>query len=397
MKTILYVAPRFPYPPDKGDKLITVERLRNLSLDHRIVFISFYQSAKEKSHLENLRRFCIDIRLVRFSFVTQFLRALLLFFFSRMPLQVLLFTSPGLRKAVDGAVQDHAVDLLHVNTVRVYENCRHLAGKIPVVCEFIDALSLNMQARSDHDFFPRSLFFRWEAERMRSYESEVRDRVDAVALVSTYDAGLIGAGKTVIAPVGIERTAVRLKSRETGMVIAFSGNMGYFPNDEAARWFADYCFPAIRERYPSAEFWVIGKCPSRAMRRYAGIPGIRVSGRVPSILEALSGAQIVVAPMQSGSGMQLKILEALSLGKPVVTTTIGNRALKTVHGVHILIADTPEECIAACVSLLADRELRRSLGVRAKQLVTREYTWEKSNLVIRDTYLKIFRQEQHAH
>jgi glycosyltransferase involved in cell wall biosynthesis len=160
--------------------------------------------------------------------------------------------------------------------------------------------------------------------------------------------------------------------------IVLSGNMGHFPHADAARIFATEIFPAIRARFRKARFLVVGANPPSDLRRLTRIEGVQVTGAVPDIRPYIRAATVAVAPSFCGNGLQLKILEAMAIGTPVVATTKAVGDAPLIHGSHLLIADTPDAFAGHVVNLLSDRELAMELRRSARTKVEETFTWERS-------------------
>lgn len=164
---------------------------------------------------------------------------------------------------------------------------------------------------------------------------------------------------------------------DSAQQIIFTGTMNYFPNVNGAMFFARQCWPIIRERAPNATWNLVGRSPAASVADLAELPGVTVTGGVPDMRPYLSSATIAIAPLRIGAGTRLKILEALAMGKAVVTTSIGCEGLAVRDGEHVIIADDPEAFALAIVALLHDPARRRALGGAGRRLVETEYSWER--------------------
>jgi glycosyltransferase involved in cell wall biosynthesis len=155
----------------------------------------------------------------------------------------------------------------------------------------------------------------------------------------------------------------------------FTGSMDWIPNQEAMLFFASDILPRVVAEVPDAALWIVGRYPSSEIQRLAS-PRIHVTGRVDDIRPYLNQAPVYIAPLRSGSGTRIKIFEAMSMGKAVVSTTIGAEGLPVTHGHNILIADEPREFAHWVVRILRDQELAARLGRSARALVEKQFTWK---------------------
>lgn len=165
-------------------------------------------------------------------------------------------------------------------------------------------------------------------------------------------------------------------AEEVSNRIIFTGTMDYYPNINAVLYFAQQCWPLIREQVPEATWHIVGKNPSAAIQNLAQSPGIVVTGTVADVRPYLASAAVAIAPLQIGSGTRLKILEALAMRKAVVTTGIGCEGLSVQSEKHLIIADHPQEFAQTVIKLLKKPELRATLGNAGRMLVEAEYSWE---------------------
>jgi glycosyltransferase involved in cell wall biosynthesis len=218
----------------------------------------------------------------------------------------------------------------------------------------------------------------WKA--MARYEREIAATWEHVTIVSPVDREAIGDyPRLTVNPNGVdlERFAFSPDGREAA-TIAFTGNLGYFPNVDAVTWFSREIFPEIRRRVPSALFRVAGARPSGAIRALAGKNGVRLDQDVERIEAVLSRATVAVAPMRAGSGQLLKILEAMASGVPVVATPLAAAAFDFASGRELLVAEEPAEFASAVTRLLEDPDEAKAIARRARAAVEERYRWERS-------------------
>jgi glycosyltransferase involved in cell wall biosynthesis len=154
----------------------------------------------------------------------------------------------------------------------------------------------------------------------------------------------------------------------------FIGSMDYPPCVDAALYFCREIFPRIRHTISAAEFWIVGRNPGSEVLQLAG-DGVHVTGQVDDVIPYYRQSTVCVVPLRAGGGTRLKILEAMALGRPVVSTTIGCEGLDVVDGVHLLIADTPEQFAEKTIRLLTDRQLYQDISANGRQLVVTKYDW----------------------
>ncbi len=178
--------------------------------------------------------------------------------------------------------------------------------------------------------------------------------------------------------VDIETFSGACAEREVPHQIIFTGTMNYYPNIHAVLFFARHCWPLIRAQVPEATWQIVGRYPPPEVWRLNDLPGVTVTGSVPDVRPYLAASAVAIAPLQIGSGTRIKILEALAMGKAVVSTSVGYQGLAVESGQHLLVADQPEALARSVVELLQNPSLRITLGNAGRALVEAEYSWEQA-------------------
>jgi hypothetical protein len=290
---------------------------------------------------------------------------------SKLPLQVLYFRSDRFKKALDTLLTED-FDLIHGFMLRLLP---YLEGQgKPVLLDCNDSMQLNIGRQVNVTTGPKHWLFQEELRRLRAYEPSIDCHVQNSIFVSPIDAMASGLKKTLVLPLGVQVPPPVAPCSQP--IVAFSGNMGYAPNIQAVEWFVGRCWPEIQRAVPDAIFRIIGGNVSSSVLALRGVPGVEVLGRVEDMMIALQRAAVSVAPMQSGSGMQFKVLEAMACGLPVVTTTLGLGAIKAGVNQEILIANEPSEFAQIVIRLLMDGSTRMALGERARRFVQVNHSWE---------------------
>ncbi|MFN5379038.1 MAG: glycosyltransferase family 4 protein [Ignavibacteria bacterium] len=233
-------------------------------------------------------------------------------------------------------------------------------------------------ASESHIGFARRLIHKRLADQTERYERGVSCMVDAIACISDTDAlwySQLGTEAFVSAIEPGVRCFTVNESRDYEPTIGFIGSLDWEPNKVGLLWFINNVMPIMRSRKPDIRFVIAGRSSESFMRSLASTENICCLGEVASSSEFLADRQVVIAPLFSGSGVRIKLLEAFGMAKAVVTTTLGASGLDVQHGVHCMIVDKLEEFAEACLLLLDNDSLRNTIGNNAHAWVNQRHSW----------------------
>jgi len=379
---ILDLCHRIPYPPEKGDKIRAFHQIRALAERHEIDLFTLADDPADLERGEPLRQYCRDVTVVKLNARWARIRALP-YLLTSTALTIPYFGSAELQRRVDKALAQRSYD-------RIFVYCSAMAqyvesvDKIPMVVDLVDVDSNKWTQYATFTKFPFSAVYRREGATLAAFERRVCERSAGVVVTTDREARLLrdispGARVHVI-PNGVDTEFFRpaAGAPQAGNTIGFTGDMAYFPNQEAVIHFARNVLPLIRESVPDAGFLIVGRSPSPEVQALSGIPGVEVTGFVPDVRTHLVRMRVSVAPFSIAAGIQNKILEAMSYELPVVATSRASQGLTAAAAVGVEIADTPQELAAAIVRLLRNPEIAREKGRQSRRIVAGEYSWPQS-------------------
>jgi sugar transferase (PEP-CTERM/EpsH1 system associated) len=379
---ILYLCHRIPYPPNKGDKIRAFHQLRALSTRHEVDLFTLADQAEDMAFKPALAQLCRRVTVTRMFPALSRLRALP-FLLSRMPLTIPCFYSAELHAAIRNALSSRSYDRIFVYSSAMAQYLDP-ASQIPVVMDLVDVDSDKWRQYAAFTRFPFSAVYRREAKHLREYERRACKRASCVLVATEREAELarqISTAPVQVIPNGVDTeyfsphpTAVP----STIPTVTFTGDMSYFPNEEAVVAFARGVLPLIRRSVPNVRFLVVGRAPGRRVLRLRHMEGVEVTGFVPDVRTYLAQTHVSVAPFSIAAGIQNKILEALAYGLPVVATSRAAQGLSTGVADIVEKGNSPEELASVVVRLLQDHELRRQKGIEGRRGVMTEYDWERS-------------------
>ncbi|MBI2939766.1 MAG: glycosyltransferase [Chloroflexi bacterium] len=222
-----------------------------------------------------------------------------------------------------------------------------------------------------------------QAWKLRRYEAASLRQVDGVVAVSEADRRALAAlgplPPCAVVPNGVDTDRYQpLPSRPAGSPrLVFTGTMSFRPNVDAVEWFVRTVWPALRRAEPNLSVAIVGREPTPAVRALGRIAGVEVVGPVPDDRPPIGSATVYIVPLRIGGGVRLKILQAMAMGVPIVSTTLGYEGIDASSGEHLLAADTPDEFAAAIRRVLHDPALAQSLGASGRALAAAHYDWRQ--------------------
>ncbi len=383
-RRVLYLVHRFPYPPDKGDRIRAFHVLRFLSQHADMSVATLADEPVSPAHLAELRRYCRRLEVVPLRRWGRWAKAACCFATGRTVTEG-AFASSRLRAVIREWVRDVSFDavLCSASSMSQFLRLPELQATRKVV-DLVDVDSEKWLQYAAAGRGPKSWLYRIEGRRLRRLERGLVGSVDAITLVSQAEADLYrrvcgdGAVHAVGNGVDLEYFAPPANPPPPEPACVFVGAMDYRPNVEGVLWFAQHVWPQVHQRHPEAIFYVVGRRPTPAISRLADQPGIVVTGTVPDVRPYLARAAVVVAPLQIARGMQNKVLEAMAMGRPVVAATEALTGLKATPGEHLLESDTARHWTDTIVSLLSDGKRSRCLGAAARRFVEMHHNWSRS-------------------
>ena len=383
MESLLFLAHRVPYPPNKGDKVRSYHMLRHLARSNRVFLGSFIDDPVDWQHLAKLETWCSEVHVEPIVPWTRRIRSAAAAFGDEA-VTLPYFRSSKLDAWVKDVVQRERIERAFAFSSPMAQYLLDLP-RLRTIVDFVDLDSAKWNDYAQRKSWPMSAFYRREGRELLAFEKLVAERVEASLFVTREEARLLSAA--------IPECASRIIAIENGVdsdyfspehefespfpaqehAIVFTGTMDYWPNIDAVTWFAHEVLPRIRERDSHARFHIVGMRPERAVQALQG-EAVDVTGRVADVRPYLRHACVVVAPMRIARGIQNKVLEAMAMARPVVLTSGAAAALSIQHGVELDVADDAPG-FAARVLELMDPARAAAMGRLARERVVADYAW----------------------
>lgn len=389
---ILVLTSRLPWPLDKGDKLRAYHQIRELAKTHDVYLFCLTSGKESLTATENkpLSSMIEGVVVHRLSTVKRLVR-LALAPFSARPFQVHWFYQRTAKRELDRWIAEIQPDVIYCQLVRMATYVQHM-HHIPKVIDYMDALSAGIARQSR--LAPRLLrwLYRIEYRRLKGFESTVFDYFDGKTIISDADRKLIQHVENhhiEVIPNGIDTEFFSLThfagERQEDDVLLFSGNMSYPPNVDAAKQLVNDVLPLVQTT--GVKVVIAGTDPAPEVRALAG-ENVEVTGWMEDIRSAYASATLFVAPLRIGTGQQNKILEAMAMQLPCITTqhvASGFPAIETTAPLNV--ANSPEGLARHIDRLLRDRKLAQSAGSLSREWVEKHCAWYASTEKLTDTFV----------
>ena len=375
---ILFLCHRFPFPADGGGKIRALKMIEHLAKRHEVHVVSMIRNNEEAAQAPGLLNYCAGYTAPRIGMgavMTGAFRSVL----TGGSLSEAYFGSTHVHRAVRQLLAQHNFDriVLHCSAMGQYVEA---IESIPRLMDFCDIDSEKWRMYADRQSGPKAWLYRYEQHAVARLE---RRLAESFELCSVATAAELDSLNTIAKPrkalwfangVDLEFFKPRAIPHDSN-TLCFVGRMDYYPNIECVVRFVNDAWPIIRAENPEARFVIVGAEPTDAVRELANTPGVQVTGTVKDVRDWVGQATAMVAPLAIARGTQNKILEAMSLGVPVITSPIAARGVHEAAVRRILVSHSAEEVAQACLELMRNAKHRRQLSVMGRRIVRQKYSW----------------------
>lgn len=373
---IFVLLPRIPYPLEKGDKLRAFNQIKQLAKRNEIVLCALNDDPKvnEQDAFHALQPYCQSINFIKIT-KPQIALGLVHAFFKGWPLQCGYFFNRKAAKKIDALISKHKPDMLFGQLLRVAEYIRH--KKLPKTIDYQDIFSFGMKRRADVASPITRPIFNMEYRRLKRYEAAIFDDFDVKTIISEPDRALFPhkkRDKILIIPNGVDHDYYKPQESEKLNDLVFTGNMSYPPNVNAVEYLANEIMPIVWKTLPEVKLYIAGATPDPKVKKAAS-DKIIVSGWLDDIRNAYAQSRVFIAPMRIGTGLQNKLLEAMSMCLPTITSPLANASLGAKPNEEVLIGSNAEEMAQHIISLLTDKEIAQRIAQNGHAFTHRVYDW----------------------
>lgn len=375
-KKIFVLLSRVPYPLEKGDKLRAFHQIRQMSKHFDIILVTLSDEQIDPQARTVLSQYVVDHYVFRLGRLGILIR-LFLNLFSERPFQVAYFYNKNLHRDILDIIDTHKPDYYFCQLIRTAEYLKDLKGNKTL--DYQDVFSRGLYRRWQLAPWYRKPLLKMEYRRVARYEEMIFDHYQKKTIISYPDRDLIPhkeRERIEVIPNGVDFEYFRPTAMEKRFDIIFSGNMAYPPNINGAKYLVREVMPLVWKELPDANVVLAGASPALSVKALQS-DRVLVTGWVDDLRLYYNSARLFVAPMQIGTGLQNKVLEAMAMKLPCITSPLANDALDAPEGDAVLVGKDPKSFASHIVSLLSNNEQRELISANGYHFVQEHYQWSK--------------------
>lgn len=378
---IFILLSRIPYPLEKGDKLRAFHQIRELSKHNELILCALNPAGKidKQKAFSAVQPYCRSVNFIDLPWSRR-LWNMAMAFLKGLPFQVGYFYNKKAQKTISDLINQYKPDHIYCQLLRTAEYVKH--HKISATLDYQDVFSQGVNRRIKRSPFFMKPFLKMEFRRLVKYEKEVFERFKNKTIISYPDRDLIphpDREQIVVIPNGVDYNYFSPRETKKNYDIVFTGNMAYPPNVDAAGFLVHDIMPLVWKQLPEARVMIAGSSPDRKVLALKSTK-VTITGWLDDIRDAYSTARVFIAPMRIGTGLQNKLLEAMAMKIPTITTPLANNALKAKNKEEILIGESAEELADRIITLLSEKEIFDKIAMNGHRFVMKNYSWEEATL-----------------
>jgi len=382
---ILFTCKEFPHSKVIGGPIIIYNRLKYFSKNH-LVSLAAFSREEEKKYIPSVKPFCHDLKLVPLPPKRSALKITWDFFTSPIPHYFLrVHGSQKMAESIADMVQKDRYDFV-IAEYSVMGQFIHNNPILPPVRRIVSMHECYYLARlkafRQNKFGPDKLKDAINLKGLKKYEFGMYRNADKVLTLTPQGKEelleICPELDIAVVPHGVDVedfSFSELNGEEKSIV--FVGNYLHYPNVDAVIYFQREIWPLVKSQLPEVKFYVVGQAPPPEIQSLSQDKAIIVTGRVNDVRPYLKKGRVFICPVRLGGGFRGKILEAMAIGRPVVSTSLGAEGIPAVHRENIIVADNPEEFTQGILDLMNDDKFFDRIRKKARFLVEEKYAWEK--------------------
>jgi len=377
---ILFLISQLPYPPDTGAKIRSYNLIKRLSGRHNITMLTFGEKRAERNKLDHLKAICTDVVLIERKDRNKYLH-LLMNLFSVAPYVVKKYYSEDLRDKVRALAGESDFDIIHCDSLQMSLNLKGVGGLPKVLTEHnVETRIWQRYAETERNPLKKA-YINIQSRKMRDYEVKTCGSFDRCVAVSEVDKDILtenGSAKDVaVVTNGVDCEYFKPQDTEVKQHrLVFTGSLDWIPNEDGMLYFLKEIYPFVKKEIPDVGITIVGRSPGGRLKELAAKDSsVNLTGRVEDVRPHVAEGEVFIAPLRIGGGTRLKILEAMAMGKAVVSTSVGAEGIDAENGKEIMIADKPEEFAQSVIRLFTDDTLKNNLGRAGLDKAKSKYDW----------------------
>ena len=374
---ILFITSRVPWPLEKGDKLRAFNHLKLLSEKHEVTLIALNETKIHPDADQVLSRYCKEFHVFEIPFVVRVV-GLFSALFNGKPFSTAYFHDRLVHSAINEIISNVHPAHIFCQLTRVTEYVKDI-NDIPKTLDYQDAFAKGMEKRISKEPFYLRWLFRMEYKRLATYEAEVFDWFDNKIIISNQDREYIAHPQKqdiVVVPNGVDLEYFNPRQTEKKYDLLFTGNMAYPPNIESVVFLVNEVLPLVLKQKSDIKLLIAGATPVARVKDLQS-NNVEVSGWVDDMRDCYAATKLFIAPMQISIGLQNKLLEAMAMNVPCITSELANNALHGTHNENIIVCKQPQEYADAILRLLNNPAQAEQLAKAGHEFVKHNYGWKK--------------------
>ncbi len=390
MKNILFLCHRIPYPPNKGDKIRSYNILKHLTKTKNVSLGFLIDDPKDHKYVSTLKEQCEHIFYDQIQSFRKKIYSLGSALLNNTPITIPFFYSTKLQNQLDDFLDKESIDTIVCSSSPTAEyifrsrHYQHLVNNVHLVMDFIDMDSQKWSQYASREGFPLSIIYSREASKLFKYEQKIECVFKQLFIVSEAEKKLfqelIPTEKITAISNGVDLDFFNPEFHSDKHLpspsLVFTGAMDYWPNIDGAIWFVENVLPLIKLSFPDVIFYLVGSNPSSELNKLEANEGVVITGFVDDIRDYIQQADVCVIPLRIARGIQNKVLEAMAMGKAIVSTPEAAEGLNIDLEKDISIKNEADSFADEVISLLSNRDKTVKLGINARKVVEKNYSWE---------------------